>query len=280
MQSSAHPVAIVTGARSGFGLHAAVALARAGWKVYAGLRDPATGGELAAAATGLAVLPIALDVTIATDRERAVSDVVAVDGRIDLLVNNAGIGLDGPLEEIGEPELRQLFDVNVIGAWGMTKAVLPTMRARRRGTILMISSVSGKLAMPCMGAYAASKFALEGMSEAWRHELAGFGVRVALIEPGPFRTELWRRQPMPSAWEHGPYGALVKRFRAMQQSIIERSGDPREVADLIVRLAGMNDPPLRTPIGPTARLRTTLRRVLSDQTLETLVRVATGRRPS
>jgi NAD(P)-dependent dehydrogenase (short-subunit alcohol dehydrogenase family) len=264
----------VTGARSGIGLHTAVALARAGWKVYAGLRDPSSGAELAAHAAGLAVLPIGLDVTQATERERAMADVLAVDGRIDLLVNNAGVGLDGPLELLEETQIRELFDVNLIGAWGMTKAVLPAMRAARRGTILMVSSVSGRLAMPAMGAYAASKFALEGMSEAWRHELAPHGVRLALIEPGPYRTDLWRKAALPKAWDRGPYGSLVRRFRALQAAVLARAGDPQEVAALVVKLAAMTDPPLRTAIGPTARLRTTLRRVLADAALERLVSVA------
>ncbi len=275
MQSSAHPVALVTGARSGIGLHTAVALAHAGWKVYAGLRDPNSGAELAACAAGLAVLPIGLDVTNAAERERAIADVLAVDGRVDLLVNNAGVSLDGPLELLEESQIRGLFDVNLLGAWGMTKAVLPAMRAARRGTILMVSSVSGRLAMPGMGAYAASKFALEGMSEAWRHELAPHGVRLALIEPGPYRTDLWGRSALPNAWDRGPYGPLVRRFRSLQAAVLARAGDPREVAELVVRLAAMPDPPLRTAIGPTARLRTTLRRLLSDATIERLVSVAT-----
>ena len=267
-------IALVTGCRSGFGLAIAIDLAKAGFKVYAGLRDPSTGLTLVAAAAGLAVVLVALDVTVAAERERVVADLVRAEGRLDVLVNNAGVALDGPLELISEAALRKVFEVNVFGAWAMTQACLPTMRAQRSGHVIMISSMSGRMAMPMMGGYAASKHALEGMSEAWRHELAPLGVQVVLVEPGPFKTDLFK-DSAPAASDPGDYQGLITRFQTLSKSVFDKAGDPQAVAKLVTRLVRQQHPALRHPIGPTARLRTILKRVLPDSGLELIVRRVT-----
>ncbi|MCC6621113.1 MAG: SDR family NAD(P)-dependent oxidoreductase [Deltaproteobacteria bacterium] len=277
--SSSHPVALVTGCRAGIGRATALALARAGYKVYAGLRDPATAGELVAASEGLPIVPIALDVTVPAERDRVVGDIAQAEGRLDVLVNNAGVALDGPLELVSELELRHVLDVNVVGAWGMTRACLPIMRANESGHVIMISSMSGRMAMPGMGAYAASKFALEGMSEAWRHEVAPFGVQVVLVEPGPYRTDLFARSVAERAVASpGPYERFVARFRELQAGVLRAAGDPEEVAQLVVRLVQDPRPALRHPIGPTTTLRLALKRLLPDGALEALVRLVTSPR--
>ncbi|MCZ7687032.1 MAG: SDR family NAD(P)-dependent oxidoreductase [Sandaracinaceae bacterium] len=186
-------IVLCTGCRSGFGLSIAVSAARAGHTVYAGLRDLSTGDRLAEATRGLDVRPIQLDVVDPEERRAAVDRVLDEHGRIDALINNAGVPLGGFQEQIEEDELRRLFEVNVFAAWALTKLCLPSMRERREGIVVNITSMAGRQAMPGLGAYAGSKFALEGMTEALRHEMRPFGVRVVLVEPGPYKTDIFAR---------------------------------------------------------------------------------------
>lgn len=255
-------VVLVTGCRSGFGLLTAVEAARRGHVVYAGLRDLDTAGELKAAAAGLPVHPLQLDVVDAAQREAAVARILDEQGRIDGLVNNAGIALGGFLEQVEEDELRRVFEVNVVGTWALTKAVLPAMRAQRSGAIVMVSSMSGRMAFPCLGTYASSKFAMEGMSEAWRHELAPFGIRVALVEPGAYATDIWgrnrticRRARDPES----PYAAWVDHVDArFDREVKKRVRPADEVAHKICDLLVDPKPALRHPMGSDAKLRTAL----------------------
>ncbi len=266
---------LITGCRSGFGLGTAVAAARAGFTVYAGLRDLATAEDLERAAEGLDVTPLQLDVTQAHQREAAVARILDERGRLDHLVNNAGIALGGFLEQIEEDELRRVFEVNVFGAWAMTKACLPGLRDGGGGSVVMVSSMSGRMALPTLGAYAGSKFALEGLGEAWRHELKPFGIRVVLIEPGAYRTDIFernrnvcRRYDDPQ----GPYVPWVRSGDRLHRKIVERlAGDPAEVCDHIVRCLRDPSPPLRHPIGPLARPRATLRNFVPFAAVELIM---------
>src|SRR5262245_62016569 len=147
-------VVLVTGCRSGFGLLLAEGAARRGHVVYAGLHDPTTGDELRRRTEGVTVHPLALDVTDAEPRREAIARILREQGRIDALVNNAGTPLGGFLEEVGEDELRRVFEVNFFGAWLLTREVLPAMREQQRGTIVMMSSRSGRSAFPALGTYA------------------------------------------------------------------------------------------------------------------------------
>jgi len=224
---------LITGCRSGFGLGTAVAAARAGFTVYAGLRDLATAGELERAAAGLPVTPLQLDVTRAEEREAAVARILEEQGRLDGLVNNAGVALGGFLEQVDEDELRHVFDVNVFGAWGMTRACIPAMRRGGGGAVVMVSSMSGRTALPALGVYAGSKFALEGISEAWRHELKPFGIRVVIVEPGAYRTDILERNMKLSRRAldpDGPYTEYMKSAAQLFQTITDRiARDPAEV---------------------------------------------------
>ena len=268
-------VYLVTGARSGIGLLTAITLARAGHTVYAGLRDPATDEGLRAAGAGCDLRPIALDVSQPADCTAAVARILAEQGRIDGLVNNAGVALGGFLEQIDDDELRRLFDVNVFGLWDLTCKVLPTMRAQRSGCVVHVTSMAGRLSMPGLGAYAASKWAVEGMAEAWRHELRPFGVRMCLIEPGPYKTDIFgrnRTMARRAALPDGPNAARTRALDAIAARMTDRlAGDPQEVADRILELLTDYNPPLRVPIGPTAHLRLALRLLLPWSALEALV---------
>lgn len=263
---------LVTGCRSGFGLGTAIAAARAGFVVYAGLRDAETGEQLKQATAGLPVFPVALDVTRPEDREAAVARIRAERGRLDGLVNNAGVALGGFLEQIEEDELRRLFDVNVFGAWAMTKACLPLLRESGGGHVIMVSSMSGRMALPGLAAYAGSKFALEGLSEGWRHELAPFGVKVVLLEPGAYRTDIFGRNRTlcrnakdPSS----PYAPWMTSLDSLFERLVDRlARDPSEVSDRIVALLQDSRPPLRVPLGPLARPRDKMRGLLPFAAIE------------
>src|SRR6476469_4524103 len=191
------PTALVTGASTGIGQATALRLARAGWTVLAGVRDDAAGSRLAAEAAergGASVEPIALDVTDA----RQIADAAALlasrggsgPGRLDALVNNAGIGVGGPLELIPIDDVRRQLDVNVVGQVAVTQAMLPALRAAR-GRIVFVSSVGGRVAMAFTAPYAASKHAIEAIGDALRVELRTSGVQVALVEPGSVATPIW-----------------------------------------------------------------------------------------
>ncbi len=252
-------IVLVTGCRSGFGLHTAVAAARAGHTVYAGLRSLGTSAALERASDGLDVTPVQLDVTDPQQREAVVQRILERHGRIDALVNNAGVALGGYWEEVTEDEVRKVFEVNVLGLWALTRLVLPGMRARRSGHIVQVSSASGRIALPGLGIYAGSKFALEGMSEALRHELAPFGVQVAIVEPGPYRTDMTTGPNRTVATAVGdtdsPYRAQHARAEALFERVARSMGDPRDVADRIVRILATARPRLRHPMGWSARLR-------------------------
>jgi NAD(P)-dependent dehydrogenase (short-subunit alcohol dehydrogenase family) len=277
-------VVLVTGCRSGIGLSIAVESARAGHIVYAGLRDSATHDDLLREAAGLSIVPLQLDVTRADHRKEAVERVISEQGRLDVLVNNAGIALGGFLEQVDEDELRRVYDVNVFGTWAMTCAALPAMRAAHSGLIIMISSLAGRMAMPGLGAYASSKFALEAIGEAFRHELALFGVDVVLIEPGAYRTDIFARNRTLARRALDPddaYAPYAQRLEGLVTRLVDRVGrDPVEVARLAVSLFEARRPALRHPIGPGAWLRTLLLRFAPFTLFELLFRRALGPRSS
>jgi NAD(P)-dependent dehydrogenase (short-subunit alcohol dehydrogenase family) len=178
---------LVTGASRGIGRATAVRLAAAGWDVYAGVRRDEDGDALQAAA-GERLRPIQLDIT---DDARVAALADVLPDRLDGLVNNAGIVVPGPLEAINPDALRRQFEVNVLAQIAVGRAVLPKLRSSR-GRIVFVSSVSGRVSTPMMGAYNASKFAIEALADAWRLELRPWGVKVVLVEPSATDTDLWR----------------------------------------------------------------------------------------
>lgn len=271
-------VILLTGAGSGIGRVTALHLVRQGHVVYAGVRRPEAGAALAAEAPDGPgrLVPVQLDVTRAEEREAAVAAVLAAEGRLDALVNNAGVALGGFLEDLEEDELRAVFDTNVFGVWALTRRVIPVMRAQGGGRVVQVSSMAGRMAFPGLGAYAASKFALEGMSEAWRHELALHGVRLVIVEPGAYRTDIWGRNRTLGRHAQRPEGpnapfvaALDKRFAALVDRQVR---DPIEVARRIEAVLVHPSPKLRYTVGPDAWLRTTALRFLPFGVVEAAVR--------
>jgi NAD(P)-dependent dehydrogenase (short-subunit alcohol dehydrogenase family) len=268
-------VVLVTGCRSGFGKLAAEELGRRGHTVYAGLRDVTTGDALRDATAGLDVRPLALDVTRADEREAAVERILAEHGRIDALVNNAGRALGGFLEQVDEDELRALYDVNVFAVFALTQLVLPPMRAQGAGRIVMVSSTAGQLALPGLGAYASSKFALEGLSEAWRQELLPFGIGVHLLEPGAYATDIWGRNralARRATAGDGPYAERQRHMEALYERMMPRAHDPHDVALEIARMVEGERPVLRHMMGPDTWKRRLLKRFAPQRVVEAMVR--------
>lgn len=270
-------IVLCTGCRSGFGLRIAVTAAKAGHTVYAGLRDLSTRADLDAASEGLDVRPIQLDVVQPDQRDAAIQQILSTHGHLDALVNNAGISMGGFQEQLDEAELRRLFEVNVFAPWALTKAVLPHMRERRSGAIINISSMSGTAALPGVGAYASSKFALEGMTEALRYEMRPFGVRVVLVQPGPYATDIFTRNLNVAAAtreDAGPYQFMADRLQKLLEG--RKQGDPQEVADHVTALLTHPNPKLRYPMGPTVALRRALRKLLPYPAYEAIIRRVLG----
>lgn len=182
------PTALVTGASRGIGRATALHLATLGWDVVAGARDVADLDALVAEGPAGRITPVALDVTDAAHLEALDA---ALPARVDALVNNAGIAIGGPIEGLALDELRRQLEVNVVGQVAVTQALLPRLRASR-GRVVFVSSISGRVSVPMMGAYNASKYALEALADALRLELRTWGIKVALVEPGAIDTDMWR----------------------------------------------------------------------------------------
>jgi NAD(P)-dependent dehydrogenase (short-subunit alcohol dehydrogenase family) len=183
------PSVLLTGASRGIGQATALKLAADGWDVHAGVRRPSDGDALVAASPAGRITPLALDVT---DAEQIAALDRVLPERVDALVNNAGIVVPGPVEGVTIDDLRRQLEVNVVGQVAVTQALLPRLRASR-GRVVFVSSIGGRVSTPMMGAYSASKFALEGLADAMRMELRRWGIQVVLIEPGAIDTDLWRQ---------------------------------------------------------------------------------------
>jgi NAD(P)-dependent dehydrogenase (short-subunit alcohol dehydrogenase family) len=247
---------LITGSNSGFGLLATRSFAKAGHHVHATLRNPAKAEALEKLkAEGLPVSILALDVTEQASVDAAVK-AASAGGPIDVLVNNAGFEVAGPVEHLSDASLKRQFDTNVLGVVRTIRAVAPAMRTRGAGAIINLSSVAGHISAPFTGAYSASKHAVEALSEALWFELRPFGVRVVLIEPGGFPTNFGENViTEPAYGEDSPYRPLAARFSKAMEGF--RSGppqDPQEVADLIVAAALSDDPKLRYLAGDDARM--------------------------
>jgi NAD(P)-dependent dehydrogenase (short-subunit alcohol dehydrogenase family) len=260
-------IALITGASSGFGLLTSLELAKAGFRVVPTMRDLGRRGRLdqAAAAAGLAaqVDIRALDVTDFDALPAFVDAVVRDHGRLDVLVNNAGFAVAGFAEDIKLEELRRQFETNFFGAVAMTKAALPTMRRQRSGHIIQISSIAGLHGSVTVSSYSASKHALEGWSESLRLEINSLGIKVVLVEPGAFQTDIWTRgavMGVNATKDTSPNIQRSMRMRDRVQALPKR--DPIEVARLITSIARDPDPKLRYLVGRDAKMQLAFKRIL------------------
>ncbi|WAL66049.1 oxidoreductase [Amycolatopsis cynarae] len=242
---------LITGCSAGFGRELTLAALKAGDLVMATARHPERLADLVAE-WGDRLRTCALDVTDSPSVEAAVATTLAEFGRIDVVVNNAGHGSVGAVEELTMEELRALMEVMFFGAVAVTKAVLPHLREQGSGTIVQMSSMGGQLSMPGFGAYCAAKFALEGLSEALAAEVAPFGVRVLIVEPGAFRTEFGGAR-MHRSREIPAYRVSTADTRAAVDSMDgTQPGDPAKAAAAILRVLAEERPPLRLALGADA----------------------------
>jgi NAD(P)-dependent dehydrogenase (short-subunit alcohol dehydrogenase family) len=246
---------LITGANSGFGLLTTRKFAQAGHTVHAGFRSKERASELVALAGQLpGVRPVQLDVTDPASISAAVAEAQKA-GPIDVLINNAGYELSGSVDSLSEEVLTQQFDTNVFGVVRMIRAVAPGMRERKQGAIINLSSILGWVTLPYAAAYAASKHAVESLSEGLWFELAPFGIRVAVVEPGVFQTTFHSNiVTAPDFNEGSPHWVHAQRYRAATQSMVRTSdNDPREVADLVFEAATTATPKFRYAAGADAR---------------------------
>ena len=269
---------LITGCSSGFGFEAALVFARHGDRVFATMRDPAAGAELQRTAhdEGLRVDVLRLDVGDLPSITAAVATATAT-APLDVLVNNAGIELRSPIEDASEDDVRRQFDTNVFGPLRMIRAVLPGMRARRSGTIVNVSSIAGIVARPYGGLYAASKHALEAISEALHFEVQPFGVRVVLIEPGQYGTRLLDNAIVGDGFtEASPYWQRAERFDEAIKKLRPGgvAGSAREVAELIHRAVHDPHPKLRYLAGGDADTIAATYRSLAFEDYERTMRQA------
>jgi NAD(P)-dependent dehydrogenase (short-subunit alcohol dehydrogenase family) len=242
---------LITGSSAGFGRELALAALAAGDRVMATARQPHQLSDLVTVG-GDRVRTAPLDVTDDAQAAAAVARTIAEFGRIDVLVNNAGHGSVGAVEELDLADLRALMDVMFFGAVALTKAALPHMRARRSGAIVQLSSMGGQVSMPGFGAYCAAKFALEGLSEALAAEVAPFGIRVLIVEPGAFRTG-FGGQRMHRSRIIEEYAVSTASTRAAVDAMDgTQPGDPAKAARAILEVLDSSDPPLRLALGNDA----------------------------
>jgi NAD(P)-dependent dehydrogenase (short-subunit alcohol dehydrogenase family) len=248
---------LITGTSSGFGLHAAVEVARRGWQVFAtmrnlGKREPLD-AALAAAGVAERVLVSRLDVTQpASIRESVDSILQRSGGRLDAVVQNAGVAVGGAFEDVPDVEARRVMETNFWGVLGLTRALLPTFRAQRGGRIVIVSSNSAYAGEPANAIYVASKWAIEGWAESLMYEIAPFGIELSLVEPGSYKTEIWGSSPriLP---EDSAYRDTMQRLeKAIDEKVLASARDPREVAAVIATALETKRPRFRYPVGPDA----------------------------
>src|SRR6266852_5197359 len=256
---------LVTGSTSGFGRLTVETLARQGFIVFAGMR--AAAGKNAPAAEALRALAqqehlalhiVELDITDDSSVVQAIESIVGITGRLDVVVNNAGMSYIGPLEAFTLEQVQQQFDTNVFGVWRVNRAALPHMRLQGSGLLLQIGSVVGRLAFPFLGLYGATKFALEGLTESYRYELAPFGIDAAIIEPGTYPTPISAKRQIAADTERAALyqdaiAAFATPFDAENRSATPP--DPQEVADAVARVIAQpaGERPLHTVVATVAQ---------------------------
>jgi NAD(P)-dependent dehydrogenase (short-subunit alcohol dehydrogenase family) len=265
MMTGNRPVALVTGASSGIGRAAALALAAAGFHVVGTSRNSSR------VTPGNGVTYLDLDVTNDESVSAVVTQVIDRFGRVDVLINNAGVGAAGAAEESSVAQAQSVFDVNVFGPIRMTKAILPHMRAQGRGRIINISSLLGLVLQPYMAVYVASKHAIEGYSESLDHEVREHGVRVLLVEPAYTNTAFEGN----SVQADTPLPVYAQRrhiFDDVIATAMKDGDDPATVATVIVAAATAPKPKLRYTAGPTAGRVSALRRIVPARTFDKQIR--------
>jgi NAD(P)-dependent dehydrogenase (short-subunit alcohol dehydrogenase family) len=281
---SNNKVAVVTGSSSGIGFETCLSLARNGFYTYATMRNPDKSKERiinVANREKLQLEIIQLDVTDDKSVKEAIDKIANEQGTINVLVNNAGYLLLGPLEELSIEEFKEQFETNFFGVIRVTQAVLPMMRRQREGTIINISSIAGRIGFPLSSPYVSSKFALEGLSESMAYEVEQFGIKAILIEPGVIKTNFVNNFKIGKRVDNGssnnninpssPYSEITKNRIAGFKPRFESGSSPIEVAKIILKCVTSENPDLRYPVGDDAFKLIEIRKNISDKDFRKLV---------
>ena len=272
---------LITGTSTGIGQATAVVLASRGWRVFATMRNLQKTGllEQALKKAGLqsSVELEQLDVTSEASIQAAVESILARTGnKLDAVVHNAGVAAAGAFEDVPEPELRRVMETNFFGVLGLTRALLPTFRTQGNGRIVLVSSEAAFMGQPTNSIYCASKWAIEGWAEAIAYELEPFEIEVILIEPGPYRTEIWKSTPRIQP-PGSPYHAWVQQvFRAGDAHAASVARDPNEVSLVIANALEAPRPRFRYPVGPFARLNHFMRGKVPSRLLRKATKLYLG----
>lgn len=274
------PTVLITGAGRGIGRGIALRMAARGWQVHAGVRRAEDGERLASEATPGAIVPVMLDVT---DGAAVQALPEALPDRLDALVNNAGVVVDGPIEGLTLDELRRQFEINVFGQVAVTQALLERLR-QSRGRIVFMSSVSGRLATPWTGAYNASKFALEGLADSMRVELRPWGIKVILVEPTSTDTDLWRdalnqldRTEAALAPHHRHlYSKHLAGMRRTTKVIQKQAVSPDQVVAVVEKALTASRPRARYPVGVLSKVQLALGAITPTAVMDVSLARLTG----
>jgi NAD(P)-dependent dehydrogenase (short-subunit alcohol dehydrogenase family) len=256
-EANMQKVALVTGSSSGIGFKTALMLARNGFHTYASMRNLEKSRDITQI-TSKEKLPlqvVKLDVNSDTSVKDAVDQIVKENKRIDVLINNAGYGLFGSLEDTSIEEIKAQFETNFFGVIRVTQQVLPVMRKHKSGIIVNVSSVGGRIGLPCLSAYHGTKFALEGLSESISYELEPFGIRVVIIEPGVIRTNIMNSSVLAKKAldPKSPYSSLMQKVENSFESMLKNAASPpEEVAKVILQAISSESPLLRYTAGNDA----------------------------
>jgi NAD(P)-dependent dehydrogenase (short-subunit alcohol dehydrogenase family) len=240
-------VAVVTGSSSGIGYETSLTLARNGFLTYATMRNlnKSENVKLAATKENLPLHIIQLDVNDDTSVKNAVQKILSETGRIDVLVNNAGYGLNGAFEDLAIDEIKAQYETNVFGLIRTTQAVLPTMRRQKSGVIINISSAAGRFGYPGGSAYVSTKFAVEGLSESMSYELEPFGIKVVVVEPGVIRTNFVTVAAKKSQDQNSPYSQMMQKIATSFEGMMKNSSSPDLVAKVVLKAVTNENPNLR-----------------------------------
>ena len=263
-------VAIVTGSATGIGYETAIHLAKNGFYTYASMRNLPKTDEITkiAKSENLPLRIIQLDVTDDISIKKAIDTVINESGKVDVLVNNAGYGLIGSIEDMSIEELKAQYETNVFGVFRVTKAILPHMRRQHAGSIINISSIGGRIALPLYSAYVSTKFAIEGVSESMAYELEPFGIKVVIIEPGAIKTNFRREQAAKgSSDEASPYSSMMQSPSKVIEEMLKHRLYPEDVAKTVIQAIENPKPKLRYIVGRETEKLLELRRQSSEEDL-------------
>jgi NAD(P)-dependent dehydrogenase (short-subunit alcohol dehydrogenase family) len=268
-------VAVVTGTSSGIGLETAIHLAKNGFKTYATMRNLSKSEAIKqrAKAENVSIEITQLDVNDDTSVKGAINTIIEKEGRIDVLVNNAGYALLGAVEDLSSAEVSDQFNTNVLGPYRTAREVLPIMRKQNSGRIITISSIAGFMGMPAGSAYSASKFAVEGFTESLRQEVSKFGIHACVVEPGAIKTPIMESSPMAKKAQENPtYSELYQGLgKTMQDMVENHSSPPSVVAEQVLEAATSENPDTRYTAGEDAKMMEKARKEMSDKDFENLV---------